>query len=128
MTANDADPSGPAAAVSPLIERYLQFYIGRSPRDTRVSIGDSYLLVRSAGVLTDAEARLLHADPTPVSRELIERLFRRMFRQSAEVLTGTIESALGVSVRGVMCDLDAAAGESAVIVTFDGTPTANRLA
>jgi uncharacterized protein YbcI len=112
-----------AAAVAPLIERYVQYYLGRSPSETRVTVGDGFLLVAAAGVLTDAETRLLNADPAPGGRELIERLFRRMFRQSADVLTGTIETNLGVAVRAVMCDVDAAAGEAVIVVTFEGLPT-----
>jgi len=128
MTTNASEVVGPTAAVAPLVERYLQYYLGRSPRDTRVVVGESYLLVAASGVLNDAETRLLNADPTPAGRESVELLFRRMFRQSAEVLTGTIETNLGVAVRAVMGDLDTSADEAAIVVTFDGQPAVNTLA
>lgn len=73
-------------------------------------------------MLTDAESRLVSADPTPAGRDAVERLYRLMVRSAQAGVVGAIESLTGVGVRAVHCDLDALAGESLLAFSLERDP------
>src|SRR5262245_54691335 len=99
-TANDLE-----TALRPVVTRLQRFYLGRTPRTTTLHRTDALIVIRMTGALTDAENRLVQADPSSASRDSIELLFRRMVRQAQDALVGAVESAIGQSVSGFFCDI-----------------------
>jgi uncharacterized protein YbcI len=114
VTSIKADPE---AAITSLVNRFAQFYLGRTPR-VQVRIVTDMVVVRLMDALTDAEGRLVQADPTPAGRDAVETLFRRSVRQAQPGLLSAIESVLSVPARSVHADLDATAGEGVIVVTL----------
>ncbi len=107
------------ATLRPIIQRFERFYLGRTANETDIArIGD-LIVVRSKGMLTDAESRLLHGDPTPGGRDMVEQMYRKMVRQAQESFTGAVESALSVTVRSFFCDIDATSGESIIAIVCE---------
>jgi uncharacterized protein YbcI len=107
------------ATLRPIVQRFEKFYLGRTSRETHISRLGDLIVIRSKGMLTDAESRLLHADPTPAGRDMVEQMFRKMVRQAQESFTGVVETALSVTVRSVFCDLDPNSGESIIALACD---------
>ena len=106
-------------ALRPIIERFEKFYLGRSSHEIEIARCSDLIVIRCKGVLTDAESRLLHADPTTEGREMIVQMYRKMVRQAQESLTGAVESTLKVSVRSLFCDLDPTNGDSLLAMAYD---------
>jgi uncharacterized protein YbcI len=115
-TASDADLS---AALRPVFQRFERFYLGRSSREVEIGRCGNLIVFHCQGSLTDAESRLLQADPTPDGREMVAQLFRKMVRQAQESFTGAVESTLSVTVRSLFCDLDPEAGESVIVLAIE---------
>lgn len=107
------------STLRPIVQRFERFYLGRNARETDISRAGDLIVIRSKGMLTDAEARLLHADATPAGREMVEQMFRKMVRQAQESFTSAVESALGVTVHSLFCDLDPSTGDSLIAMTCE---------
>lgn len=107
------------ATLRPIVRRFEKFFLGRSPQETIIARCGSLIIIRSKGMITDAESRLMHADPTAAGRELVEGMFRKMVRQSQESFVGAIESALQITIRSLFCDIDPASGESLIALSCD---------
>lgn len=112
-------PAEIESTLRPIIQRFERFYLGRNARETDITHTGDLIVIRSKGMLTEAEQRMLHADATPAGREMVEQMFRKMVRQAQESFTGAVESALGVSVRSLFCDLDSTTGDSLIAVTCE---------
>jgi uncharacterized protein YbcI len=115
-TSSDADLE---AALRPLFQRFERFYLGRSSRETDIARCGDLIVFRSKGMLTEAESRLLHADPTPDGREMVEHMYRKMVRQAQESFTGAVETTVGVTIRSLFCDLDPDTGESVIALACE---------
>lgn len=107
------------SALRPLFHRFERYYLGRSSRETDIGRCGDLIVFHSKGMLTEAESRLLHADPTPDGREMVEQMFRKMVRQAQESFTGAVESALSVTIRSLFCDLDPNIGESVIALVCE---------
>jgi len=113
-TGNDLE-----TALRPVVSRFQRYYLGRTPRTTTFCRAAALIVIRMSGALTDAENRLVQADPSPTSRELIELLFRRTVRQAQDALVGAVESAISQSVTGLFCDLDASSSEALIALSTE---------
>lgn len=93
-------------------------YIGRGPKDVRVHLVGSLLVVVLQGTLTSVEVRLASVG----DRDLIKQVRGHMISSGRLRLSGIVEKATGVRLVSVHHDLSTLTGEEVFVFSLDGEP------
>jgi uncharacterized protein YbcI len=110
------------AAVCQGMTRFQQDFMGRGPKDIHAHLIDDLVLVRSCGVLTNAEQHLVQSLPPEKGRDLLKQVRTELIEQARPILVTMIQEATGAGVVSLHQDISTATGEEVVIFTLDQTP------
>jgi uncharacterized protein YbcI len=110
------------AAVCQGMSRFQQDFMGRGPKDIHSHLIDDLVLVRSRGVLTNAEQHLVQSLPPEKGRDLLKQVRTQLIEQARPILATMIQEATGADVVSLHQDISTASGEEVVIFTLDHAP------
>src|SRR5512134_868515 len=89
------------AAVSEVVSRFEQDYMGRGPKDIHTHLRDDLLVVRLQGVLTAAEQQLVKSLPAEKGRDLVKQVRTHLVETARPVLEAMVQEVTGVKVLSV---------------------------
>lgn len=112
------------AELSAAVIQFKRDYMGRGPREVRTFLVDDLAVVRLRGVLTPAEQRLAQLEDPHRGRDLIKQLRTELLEHGRELLDAAVQKILGVPVVSLHSDISTRTGESVIVFTLAGPPTA----
>jgi uncharacterized protein YbcI len=110
------------AAVCQGMSRFQQDFMGRGPKDIHAHLIGDLVLVRSRGVLTNAEQHLVQSLPPEKGRDLLKQVRTELIEQARPILVTMIQEATGANVVSLHQDISTVTGEEVVIFTLDHAP------
>lgn len=93
-------------------------YIGKGPKEIRVHLVSSLLIVVLQGTLTCVEKHLAAAG----GRDLLKQTRRYMIYSGRSRLSDIVESATGIGLVSVHHDISTITGEEVIVLSLDGEP------
>ena len=109
------------AAVSEVVSRFQQDYMGRGPKDIHTHLIGDLLVVRLRDILTAAEQHLVKS-PNDKGRDLLKSVRSNLVETARPVLEATVEKITGVKVVTLHHDISTKTGEKVVIFTLAQSP------
>ena len=106
------------AAISEVISRFKQDYMGRGPKDIHTHLLGDLLVIRLHGVLTAAEQQLVKSLAAAKGRNLLKQVRTHLIETARPLLEAMVERITGVKVVTMHHDISTTTGEEVVLFTL----------
>lgn len=110
------------AAISQVMSRFTQEYMGHGPKDVRTHLVGDLLVVRLQGVLTAAEQHLVKTLQAEKGRYLLKQVRIQLMEAARPILEALVNEITAVKVRSLHHDISTTTGEEVVIFTLTTSP------
>ena len=110
------------AAVSEVVSRFEQDYMGRGPKNIHAHLFGDLLVVRLQGVLTVAEQQLVQSLPAEKGRDLLKQVRTHLVETARPVLEAMVQKVTGVQVLSLHHDISTVTGEEVILFTLSESP------
>ena len=111
------------AAVCDKFSAFELEYMGRGPKAIRSHLVGDVLLVRLNGLLSEAESKLIEAEPEKDGLKLFKQVRARLIDVARPVMDAVIQRVTGVKVLGLHHDFSVATREEFLLFTLSEPPT-----
>jgi uncharacterized protein YbcI len=110
------------AAISEVISRFGQDYMGRGPTDIHAHLLGDLLVVRLHGVLTAAEQQLVKSVSAEKGRDLLKQVRTHLIETARPFIEAMVEKATGIKVVTMHHDISTRTGEEVILFTLARSP------
>jgi uncharacterized protein YbcI len=110
------------AAISEMVSRFEQDYMGRGPKKIYTHLLGDLLVVRLQGVLTAAEQHLVKLLPAEKGRDLLKQVRTHLLETARPIMEAMVEKVTGVKVVTMHQDISTITGEEVVLFTLAHSP------
>jgi len=110
------------AEISQAFIRFEKEVMGRGPLEIKTYLLDDLVLVRSRGVLTQAEIKLAEATDRQRGRYLLKQVRQELLDQGRPLLEKLIRDILGVTILSLHSDISTKTGERIVALSLQERP------
>ncbi len=110
------------SAISEMVSRFEQDYMGRGPKDIHAHLLGDLLVVRLHGVLTAAEQHLVKSLPVEKGRDLLKQVRTHLLETARPITEAMVEKVTGVKVVTMHHDISTITGEKVVLFTLARSP------
>jgi uncharacterized protein YbcI len=110
------------AAISEVISRFGQDYMGRGPTDIHAHLLGDLLVVRLHGVLTAAEQHLVKSVSAEKGRDLLKQVRTHLIETARPFIEAMVEKATGIKVVTMHHDISTRTGEEVILFTLARSP------
>ncbi len=110
------------SAISEMVSRFEQDYMGRGPKDIHAHLLGDLLVVRLHGVLTAAEQHLVKSLPVEKGRDLLKQVRTHLLETARPITEAMVEKVTGVKVVTMHHDISTITGEEVVLFTLVRSP------
>ena len=110
------------SAISEVVTRFEQEYMGRGPKNTRAHLIHDLVVVRLEGVLTAAEQHLVKTLPMERGRDLLKQVRTHLIETARPQLEAVIEPITKTKVLSLHHDISTVTGEEVLVFTLMSAP------
>jgi uncharacterized protein YbcI len=110
------------AAISEVISRFEQDYMGRGPKEIHAHLIGDFLIVRLQGVLTAAEQQLVKSLAADKGRDLLKQVRTHLIETARPVMEAMVQDVTEVKVLSLHHDISTVTGEEVVLFTLAESP------
>ena len=110
------------AAICRQMNRFMQEWMGRGPRDIHAHLIGDLLVVRLQGVLTVAEQHLVKTLQAEKGRDLLKQVRIQLIEAARPIMEAMVREITGIAVVTLHHDISTRTGEEVVIFTLAESP------